>query len=195
MLEQKGSGIFDVSDLNFALNRAKQRDNAVSAGAAVFCLAVVALLLGLDLSRALRGQLPAFGVFVFVVAIVWLLAITGALLWGIRRKRPGASSVLVNAEGMTLDVPSRTTLHILWSDPRLQVELHDLSRVDPRVLSVRTPYFLKIKGVHSAISKQAFEAILGQANDHGLVDQVRRASRWLSPANATVHVIANRQAS
>jgi hypothetical protein len=193
--EQADGGNFDVRELNHALNKAKLRDKVASAVVAVFCLVIVILLLVFDLGRALHGQLPTFGVFVLLVTVVWLVGITSAAVWGIRRKRPGATSVQVSGQGLKLEVPERAAVQVLWSDPGLKVELHDLSLVNPRVLSVSTPYFLKVKGVHSAISKQAFEAILGQANDHGLVDQVRRANRWFAPASATVHVIANRQDS
>jgi hypothetical protein len=193
--EQADGGNFDVRELNHALNKAKLRDNVASAATVVFCLVIVILLLAFDLGRALHGQLPTFGVFVLFVTVVWLVGITGVLVWGIRRKRPGAVSVQVDGQGMTLEVPERASVQVQWSDPGLRVELHDLSRVNPRMLSVPTPYFLKVKGVHSAITKQAYEAILGQATYHGLDDQVRHANRWLSPANAMVHVIGSRQTS
>lgn len=193
--EPADSGIFDLRDLNLALKRAKCRDNLVSAGAAVFCLVIVALLLAFDLGRAWRGLLPTFGVVILFVAVVWLLGITGALLRGIWRKRPGGEALMVNDQGLTLEVPDGPTVHVLWSDPRLQIELHDLSRVNPGVLSVSTPYFLKVEGVHSAISKQAYEAILDQVRSHGLVDRTGHASRWFSPSGAMRHVVSGRPAS
>jgi hypothetical protein len=189
------AGTFDVRELNHALNKAKRRDNIASAGGVVFCLAVVALFLVSDLLRAFRGQLPAFGVVVFAVSVVWLTAIAGVLVGAIRRKLPGAALLVVDAHGMGLELPDHTSVSVQWTDPHLHIELHDLSRVNSSMLSVDTPYFLRAAGKLTALSQPAFDAILDQVKAHDLVDQLRPASRWFSPAGAVHHIVNNRAAS
>jgi hypothetical protein len=195
VLEPTDGGVFDVRDPNVALNGTKRRDNFASAVAATFCLATVALLLVFDLGRAMRRQLPAFGAFILVVTVVWLFGIAYMLIWGIRRKQPGAESVRVDGRCMVLEIPGRAQIRALWSDPELRFELHDLSSVNPGMLSVRTPYFLKVGGTHSALSQGTFEAILAQTKSHALVDRFEPASRWFSPSGAMRHVVSGKAAS
>ena len=186
------TGMFDVREANLQLNRAKRRINIVSGGLATFFLAIVLWLLFAELPRALNGSLSVFGLFLILVTVVWLVVLTSALVWGIWRKRPGAEVVQVDSHGMSLEISGRAPVHVLWSDPTLRMELHDLSKVDASLLAAQTTHYLRLREFYSALTERAYDAILEQVGSHCLVDQVGPASRWFWPAGVVRHRVSGR---
>ena len=186
---------YDLRELNRTLDRGKQRDLIVSGLAAVFCTAIVSFLAVVNIPKLLVGSIAPFSSVVLIVVIVWLLVIIVVLVRGMPGKRRGPAYVRVGSEGMELGLMPRSPIRIRWSDADIQIELQDLSMVNADVMSVPARHFLKAKGLYSALSKQAFDAILEQVRAHDLAEEIRPAGRRFLPPGSTVHVVRIKQAS
>jgi hypothetical protein len=91
------------------------------------------------------------------------------LLAHIRRtKQKGARSVIVDTEGVEVVYSNRSKERVRWADPALKFEIQDLSSLDPRMLVVPSPYLLVVDRVSSALSSQAFSAVVFEARGHGI---------------------------
>ncbi len=180
---------FDIRAINEALDRAKKRDASIAVAFMVFCAAILLLVLWDDLPRALHGTLSNGQLFVLVVGTVGLTCILAIGARGLPRKRKGARSLIIDFDGIEMTFPDRESRRFRWADPTAVLELQDLSKVDPRVLSVSTPYFMVARDVHSALTQEAFDTILAQAEAHGLNDVVGPPRRWFAPSKAWYHMI------
>lgn len=180
---------FDLRALNVALDRAKKRDATVAVAFMVICATLLLLVLWHDLPRALNGTLSNGQLFVLVVGTVGLMWILAIGARGLPRKRKGPQSLVIDFDTIELKFQGRPPLRLRWADPAVTLELQDLSQVDPNALSVETPYFMMVREVHSALTREAFETILAQAHLHGLNDATGPLNRWFAPSKALYHVI------
>jgi len=129
-----------------------------------------------------------------VVLLGWIafIAIMGATAAsGVRSHRHGARKVRCEEIGVELGYLDGTVECLLWSDPTLQFELHDLGNVSPSLLTVSSPYFVRTRRTFSALTTDAFNAIFEQAKSRGLIATSRAGPWWLlsSPKQLRIWVI------
>jgi len=187
--EQRPSEDFDIRSLNQDLNRSKKR-LAVTSVMFALLLAAVAVVLVLSYGPSLvNGSLKGLQLLVFVVAVPVLSALVVLLTWGLRSKRAGAEWIRVGSQGLALRFPNRRSTTLSWSDPKLRFDLHDYSKVQSGFLSIQARHFLDVHGTDSALTPEAFRAIVDQVSAHGLIDQEHTVSSWRAPAGVRVHSI------
>jgi hypothetical protein len=154
---------FDVRDLNVGLNRAKRRDKILLWINFGVVASLTSLLLVAFRSGVGPGELGEVRIFMVASCLGCLAYVCYVMNRGFRNKRLGANFVRVTEEGVELVYPDRASDLMKWTDPALTFSIHDLSSLDPKMLTTSTPYFLYVKEVPTALNVQAHDAIVSEA--------------------------------
>jgi hypothetical protein len=177
---------FDLRSLNLVLDRSKR----VTAAASVVFIGIVSIflgvLLGFDGSSVASGSASALKVVVVIAGTVALSCVIGMLVVSLFRRGRGAELLVVSDSHLQVVLPGGRVRTLVWTDPETRIELYDYGTVK---LPVATPYYLGLDQVLSALSAEAFIAIVGQVDRHNLVHDVRPASRWSEPTGVKIHQI------
>jgi len=154
-----------------------------------FCLGLIVYVLLDDIPRAINGSLTGdqwFFLILFTGGLTWILVIA---IRGLSRKRRGAQSISIDSNGIEFELPDRNPIRLNWNDPSFELELQDLRNVDQRMLSTTIQFFVVAGAIQSALTREAFEALIAQAKLHGLTDSVGPPTHWFAPSRAIYHTI------
>jgi hypothetical protein len=163
---------FDVTSFARELDRNGMAGRVSRVALPFGCLAMSLLLLIGFLPRVLRRDLSAvgwFGLVGFGALDVWIFATAfhDHSFWSCRR---AAQSVSVSGVGVKVHYPSGGPRLFLWSDSKPLFELDDITSALPSFTRVpSTPFWLDDNGRLSALSQDAYQAIIDAANRFGVV--------------------------
>jgi len=119
------------------------------------------------------------------VTLLIVLLFAGLLLAtaasGFLLTRRGADFVRVNSTYLELFFPDGRSISLSWIDSRVSFELYDASSTPRTSILATSPFFLRIRGTESTLSREAYEQIFAQASDHNLISRSLRGSRWVYP--------------
>jgi F0F1-type ATP synthase membrane subunit c/vacuolar-type H+-ATPase subunit K len=194
MSDDTRSTFYDLKNLNLALNRAKLRDALAAGFLVALCAVIAAVGTAVGAAQIASGTANGPRLFVLFAAVGGFLAILTIFLRRFHNKRRGGESLQITSTMIELTLPSQRRIQLVWEDPDLNFELQDFSGVDPAMMSSKTPYFLVAVGIQTALSREAFEAILAQVKDRRLQDRFGPASGWFAPTGMTTHAIGSSSA-
>lgn len=168
---------FDLTDLAVRADRARRfriiQSNFVRAFGAV--LVVVGAYFFL---YPPAGSIPPHSsgplLFIAIGAIV-----VGYGSWIIYRLGPSARRLVISRDFLSLeDIPGRKSVRLLWNQPGFRLDIHDFREIrnaDPQSKSRGYEFVLHpSRGPETAVPMRAVDAIIEQAERHGL--QVGRRS-------------------
>lgn len=180
--KESGSLEFDVRILNEQSNKTKRSKRRTLVAGAIFVVAFGLFFLVTDLGLIANGTLSTlrFVTLLIVLAIVGL--ILSAIVPGIAMTRSGANLVRLDDSGLELELSPGKNLRIAWSNPALSLELLDFSRVPAEKELTGIRYVIRLGRNETALSREAFDGVLGQARQHGLTVRSSRGSLWIYPA-------------
>ncbi len=119
------------------------------------------------------------------LALVVLVGFTGftiavgvVVLRGWRNVRSSGASLTCDEKGLEIVFSDGRTAKVDWSDPELSFMLLDFSRTDPALLLSSAPYAVVLRRTTTALTLEAFNAILSQVQRQELVGKVERGSPW-----------------
>ncbi len=160
-------------DLTEASNRyvADRRGPRIALLIAILVLAAgilgVSIKVALQLESGYKLSSNQVYLFVFFDVSQGLLALYVA--WLRTGTAPGATRIDLSEKGIELYGPGMRVDRHLWSDPRTAFELQNFSS-QSSVAETKLAYFLVLKrGRTSALTKEAYDAILAASEARGLV--------------------------
>lgn len=137
-----------------------------------------------------------FRLVILVGTLVFAFAVLYTIAFAWRAWSPAAVFIRCGDEGLELDYPNGRTDRLTWSDPDMHFEVRDLSAADSAQLLVGTPFFILVteyrspfvprdyRSIQSALTPEAFHAIMAQVRARGLVDRTGVGTRWYYPSSA-----------
>jgi type II secretory pathway pseudopilin PulG len=185
MAEPPGEGAldFDVRPLNKHSESAKRSKRAILlAGAAINV--GLGLFLVLDwLGPILNGSLTSLRAVTLLVVLGVVGLVLSAIVPGITLTRQGADRIRVDSTGLEFYHASGKIRRLSWRDAKLSLELADFSRIPQQNVLTDTPWAVRFRGIETALSREAFEAILTGAERHKLIVTRSRGSLWVYPSS------------
>ena len=183
---------FDVRALNEHLDQSKRQRKVAFAIFLPFLAAVAILLIVSIGPRVVDGTATYVQIAILVVGVGALIGIIAMVLHRTKWMRAGAVAVSVSPEGLGVEYPNLRVESKKWSEAGFRLELHDFSKISRDQWLVETPFFMIFDEVQTALSAEAYAAIISQVRLTGLADRVGPADRRYAPAEVTVHVVTGR---
>jgi hypothetical protein len=175
--------VFDLGNVSASLNPYRVRKLAGLVAILVF-ISLFALLFLLALGPGiLSGKTTAYKEAVLTIVVVFAIAIGVQGITGLRSVRKGPVSLQLGEEGLVFKFQKRVLI-VKWTDSRLELDLYDATNCDPSYVRA-TPYSVFLNGENYGLTREAFEATLSAARQHGLVERTSIASRWVYAPAAT----------
>lgn len=173
------TSIADIDDANRRGDRYKLRKLMVLCGLIAFLtiLGVVSTLMYLP--GAIVGRHMAYDLAVLIIVDGPVIVLVPYLATGFMSVRRGPKVLRLVPDGFQLVYENRT-LCAKWTDPNLTFGLSDASHCPSDYVFV-TPYALLFHGEEVNLTKEAFQSLLMVALQHGLVERVALASKWVYP--------------
>jgi hypothetical protein len=164
----RGSRSFDLSELRAQFEPILRSRRRFAMVFIVFMLAVASFLVAVSVRPLELHTLPTS----VLAALVYLLMVIGIGTWLIlpnqAKWRSGAERIDVDSRGLTLAYSSGTMSRVEWTDSKLRFDLIDMSGVATGRLFVGTPYSIRVEGLRSLLTPEAYEAVLTEVRDRGL---------------------------
>ncbi len=133
-----------------------------------------------------KGSLSSYQVFDLSTITVLVVGGIAGLLYLLRRRIQGAVYLRVDDVGFELVYPNGRLDARAWSDPSLSFELIDFTNLDPsRLPTSDFPYSIRIRGVQSLLTEEAYQAMMANILLHKLQDSADRGKGWIYPAGST----------
>ena len=164
----------------------KRSSLAVEVGVCSFAIALGLVALALAWTHIIRGTLSSYqtldlGIFCFFIA----LGVLG-LAWFVPREVRGAILLRLNDEGFELAYPSGRHFTKRWNDADLSFDLFDFTAAKSLHLAVpEFPHSIRVKGVESLLTAEAFSALREKLSHHQLLDSQARGRRWTQPSDSS----------
>jgi hypothetical protein len=172
---------FDLAPLAKELDSNSRPARISTIAVPAFMVGLLAVFVAVLAPRVEAGSLSYlgwYGLLVIAGATVLLLVMARHMFWGARR---AAVAVSVRPEGLELVYPEGRVSHLLWSDPRLQFQLDDLTDVPQSRKVLSTNYIVTEKTRTSALSNDAYTAILAEARANAVVTRAPIRRNLLNP--------------
>jgi hypothetical protein len=126
-------------------------------------------------AHALPVQLE-FGLVFFVSVLLFGAALLLPTQVGLKS---GAVRLNLDDLGFTLVYPDRAHARVDWGDNNLSFDLIDMRNVAPTVLRVGTPYSIRVRGVRSLLTAEAYQAISSEVHTRRLSERNTVGSAFL----------------
>ncbi len=180
------SALFDLTAASDKLWPATRRLLRTAVGVVVFLIAMGLIVLAASWTTLTKGSPSGYQIFDLSVIAIMVVAGVAILLRETTRRVRGAVSLRVDETGFELSFPTGKRLSKTWSDPSLTFELIDFGKVTPSVLAAPDfPYSIKIRGVESYLTTEAYAELLARIQQHQLIDETRPGGTWLYPPDAS----------
>ncbi len=175
--------VFDLESVSATMNTFRVRKLVALAGGVVFSLvfaSIFALLFGPGI---VSGNTTVYKEAVLTIVVVFAIAMGVQGITGLQSVRKGPASLQLGREGLVFKFQKRVLI-AKWTDSRLELDLYDATNCDPSYVR-STPYSVFLNGENYGLTREAFEATLSAARQHGLVERTSIASRWVYAPAAT----------
>jgi len=172
------SQLFDLSTASAGSWASKRRLVGIVIGLVVLLtLGGVTVLTTTPWGALFAGSLSFFQGF---DALVLLGTVVGGLIgsyWLLALQYPSAVELRIDSSGFELTFRRRGQTRRSWSDPKLELQLIDYSRMEPSALATPAfPYSIRVGWARSLLTREAFEAMTEQIQLRGLEEQIIRGS-------------------
>jgi hypothetical protein len=127
--------------------------------------------------RLVDGTITGIQEAGLVVMLLGTCALSYQFAGQSRLNRPGARTIRLTEAGVEAEFPSGQTAKLLWNDPSVAYELlrfRDYGAPTPS----RTPYYLKVNAVMTALTEEAYMGVLHAVTDRGLVVSTVEGFPW-----------------
>ena len=175
--------VFDLETVSASLNPYRVRKLAGLVAILVF-ISLFALLFLLAWGPGiLSGKTTTYKEVALTIVVGFSIAIGFQSIAGFESVRKGPVNLQMDEMGLHLHFRKRV-LSAQWTDPHLKLDLYDATNCDPSYVRA-TPYSVFLYGENYGLTREAFDAILSAARQHGLVERTSIASRWVYAPAAT----------
>lgn len=168
----------------------------VEVGVAILLIVMGLVVLAGSWSRLAADSLTIYQAFdLSVIAVIVIGGSLGSLRLATRRVR-GAVALKVDGSRFELIYPSGRHVVSTWRDPGLDYDLLDFSDANPKSWPTYDfPYSIRIRGVQSLLTEEAFTALRSEIVRHRVVGSAQRGGGGFWPADATPMVYRVRSAA
>jgi hypothetical protein len=162
----------------------------ISTGFLALLIAVAVVLAVALVPKAAGGSITAYQMIVLVGGIAGIAVIVGIVLRGLRWRQPGAEAIKIDDRGLEISFPDPRIVKLRWADRSLRIVLQDYSGPGSGNMSVLTRHLLFASGRETALTPEAFRAILNAVDELGLLHESHSSGFWETSAPAQIHVVA-----
>lgn len=173
---------FDLRELNIKMAAAQRTKRAVAVGLELFLVALGLVAFSLYGGQLISGTISLLRLVTLIIVLSIVVSCTMVIVPGIIRTLRHADWAKISSEGLELRLSPSRLIYVRWGDPKLAIDLFDSSQTPSSAFVVEIRHTMRTALSDSALTPQAFDSILSEAQNRGLQVTRTRGSRWIYPA-------------